>query len=325
MVLGGVAFLGGEGHQPAIAPGAAFGQLIAWQDRAALRVDLTQQGIIGPLERPVLTLDRLVQGAVAPEIVRDAVGRVEIDGLERAHERPPEADPGLDRGVDVGGRGDAVLDHAQRRAEQRRLHAVGDEALDLLVQPDRRLADPGHEVMGALDHGRIGPRCRAQLDQGRHERRVDRMRDQAAVAARDVLGEARRRDARGRAREDRLRAGETIELGVHLALDLDPLRHALLDVGGAGERLGEPGGVADPPEHRMRILDQPEAGEIGEPRRDGIARRLERRRLGIVQHDLVAGPAEHDRPGLTDQAAADQRDPFHGASLECLATPARPP
>jgi len=28
----------------------------------------------------------------------------------------------------------------------------------------------------------------------------------------------------------------------------------------------------------------------------------------------VAGAAEHDRPGLTDQAAADQRDSLHGAS-----------
>ena len=48
-----------------------------------------------------------------------------------------------------------------------------------------------------------------------------------------------------------------------------------------------------------------------------IARPLQRAGLGVVQHDLVAGAAEHDRPGLTDQAAAYQRDSLHGASPGC--------
>ena len=110
---------------------------------------------------------------------------------------------------------------------------------------------------------------------------------------------------------------QAVELAVDLALRLDPLGRALLDVGGAVERLGEPGGVADPPEHRLGIVHQGEAGEILEPRRERIARPLQGGGLGVVQHDLVAGPAEHDRPGLTDQAAPHQRDLLHGASPGC--------
>ena len=138
----------------------------------------------GPVQRRLLALDRLIERPVAAQIVGDAARRVEVDRLERPHERPAQADAVLDRDIDVRGRGDAVPDHAQRRAEQRRLHAVGDEARDLAAQADRRLAGAGHQRVGALDHRRIGPGRRAQLDQRRHVGRVDRMGDQAARAAR---------------------------------------------------------------------------------------------------------------------------------------------
>ena len=64
----------------------------------------------------------------------------------------------------------------------------------------------------------------------------------------------------------------------------------------------------------VRIAHQAEAGEILQAGGDRIARLLERGGLGVVQHDVVAGAREHDRPGLADQAAADQRDLVHGAS-----------
>ena len=79
---------------------------------------------------------------------------------------------------------------AQRGADQRGLHAVGDEARDLAVEPDRRLADLPHQGLRAVDHRGVGPRRRAELDQRRHERRVDRMRHEAARAAVEPFGEA---------------------------------------------------------------------------------------------------------------------------------------
>ena len=132
------------------------------------------------------------------------------------------------------------------------------------------------------------------------------------MAPGDVLGEGGRRNARGRARENRIRRGQPVELGVQLALHLDPLGRAFLDMGGAVQRLGEPRGVADAPENGVRVVDQPEACEIREARRDGIPRPLQGRGLGVVQHDLMTGAAEHDRPRLPDQAAAHQCDPLHG-------------
>ena len=56
----------------------------------------------------------------------------------------------------------------------------------------------------------------------------------------------------------------------------------------------------------MRIVHQPEATQIIEPCRDAVARPLQGAGLGVVQHDVVARPAEHDRPGLADQPGADQ-------------------
>ena len=50
-----------------------------------------------------------------------------------------------------------MLDHPQRRPDQRRRHAVGDQALDLLLEPDRRLADPDHQLVRAIDHGGAVP------------------------------------------------------------------------------------------------------------------------------------------------------------------------
>ena len=155
-------------------------------------------------------------------------------------------------------------------------------------------------VVGALDHRGIGPGRRAQLDQRRHVRRVDRMGDQAALAPGDVLGEAGRRDARGRAREDRIRRGQAVELAEHLALDLDPLGRALLHVGGAVQRLGEPDDVADAAGDGVRVA------RPGRGRRDPAGARrcasracFRARGLGVVQHDVVAGArrTRSPRPG----------------------------
>jgi hypothetical protein len=137
------------------------------------------------------------------------------------------------------------------------------------------------------------------------------VRHEAAPAAAQVLGEGRGRNAGGRAGEDRIGCRQPVELGEHLALDLDPLGRALLDVVGARQRLAERAGVAHPAAHRRGVVDQAEAREVVEPRCDVAARLLERRRLGVEQRHLVAGAAEHDRPGLADQAAAHQRDPLH--------------
>src|SRR5690606_27830250 len=98
--FGGLALLRRERHEAAIAPGAALVQPIRRQRGAPLLLELAEQPVVGPGERPVLGLDRLVQRPVAAQIIGDAARRVEIDRLERPHERPAQTDAVLDRGVD---------------------------------------------------------------------------------------------------------------------------------------------------------------------------------------------------------------------------------
>ena len=101
---------------------------------------------------------------------------------------------------------------------------------------------------------------------------------------------------------------QAVEIGEHLALDLDPLGRALLHVGGANQRLAEILCLPDAAQHRARILEQAARHQVAQPRRDAVLRPRQRTRIGVVQHDVVARPAEHDRPGLADQPGPHQRN-----------------
>ena len=74
-----------------------------------------------------------------------------------------------------------------------------------------------------------GPRRAAQFDQRHQMRRIDGMADQAARAARQRFGEARRHDGRGRGHQERIRRRQPVELGEDRALVLDLFRSVFLD------------------------------------------------------------------------------------------------
>ena len=83
---------------------------------------------------------------VALRIIAHAAGRIEVDGLERPHEGPAQRKPFPDADVDILDRGVAVGDEAEGLFEKRPLHAVHDEAVELALHHDRRLAGGDEEI-----------------------------------------------------------------------------------------------------------------------------------------------------------------------------------
>lgn len=84
--------------------------------------------------------------AVALAVVDDAVGGIEVDGLEGAHEGPAQAEALRDGGVDVLGRADAILHEAPGLHEEGVLQPVDDESVDLLAEDDRGLPEAEEEL-----------------------------------------------------------------------------------------------------------------------------------------------------------------------------------
>src|SRR5690606_19037953 len=111
--------------------------------------------------------------AVAPAIVWNAAGSIELDRLERAHERPAQAEAVSDRLVKPLWGDDALLDQSERFGEKRRLQPVQDKAIDLALHMDRRLTDGPIYFTRPLQHLRRGPRSTAQLHDRHEMRRID--------------------------------------------------------------------------------------------------------------------------------------------------------
>jgi hypothetical protein len=113
---------------------------------------------------------------------------------ERAEQRPAQAGPVHDRGVDGAHGRDAALDERVRLAPQRGLEAVGQVPRELGAQPDRALADCGIEAHRALDRALVGPRAADDLDQRDEVGRVERVpdHDPLGVALAERLQRARR-------------------------------------------------------------------------------------------------------------------------------------
>ena len=108
---------------------------------SAARAGLQRVDRAGPRRDAVLRRpEPLIDPFVAPDIVAHAARRVEVDGLERADERPAQPDALLQADIDLFGRGVAVGDQAEGLLQQRALQAVHDEAVELA--PHRRSA-PG--------------------------------------------------------------------------------------------------------------------------------------------------------------------------------------
>jgi hypothetical protein len=131
--------------------------------------------------------------------------------------------------------------------------------------------------------------------------------DQAALAARQPLGESRGQDRRGRAGQHGAARRQRIEGGEDRPLQLQVFGRVFLDVVGAGQRRSEIPLDADQRLDGFRILSSQEVA-LGQVRQHGPGEfhgRFRRRRVLVPQSHLVAGPGEGDGPAPADEAGAD--------------------
>ncbi len=248
-----------------------------------------------------------VEAAVALAVVGDAAGGVERDGLERAHERPAQAEAVRDGLVEVFRRDIALADQAHRLGEQRALQAIENEAIDLALHQDGHLPDAGHHF-GRARHGRgAGPRRAAEFDDGNEVRRIHRMRDQAARASGEIRGELRRTDRRGRAGDNRGRGRHRVELAEDLALDRQLLGQIFLHPVDVRDGGVETVGCRDSRQRARGVIDESRPLLFGQARRDEPARRVELAWCVVVEAHLPAGARENHGPGAADQTRADDR------------------
>src|SRR3984893_9356963 len=92
-----------------------------------------------------------IEAGVAGAVIGDTAGRVELDRLERPHERPAQPESVLYGLVEILGRDDAVADQAARLGEQRALQSIEHEAVDLPPHHDRHLPEPEVDRLGTLE------------------------------------------------------------------------------------------------------------------------------------------------------------------------------
>src|SRR4029450_8088141 len=135
-----------------------------------------------------------VERAVARAVIDNTAERVEVDRLERPHERPAQSQTVAHGLVDIIGRSVTVGVEPERLGEERTLQAIEDEALNFRAHDDRDLAYRlVQRLRSSHDVGR-SPRRGRELDQRHQMRRVDRMRNDAARASGETLAPLRRGD-----------------------------------------------------------------------------------------------------------------------------------
>src|SRR5262245_60634494 len=153
----------------------ARGDLIGGQDFLPLRQDTIE--VLAVVNRWICRAQRAQTRTIAPAVVRDTARRVELDGLERPHERPAQAQSVLQRLVEILRRDVAVFNQTKRLRQQHRLQPVEDEPLDLALDDDRRLADGLVNRLGLGDDLGRRPRRADELHERDEMRWVDRMGD----------------------------------------------------------------------------------------------------------------------------------------------------
>src|SRR5262249_14744223 len=119
-----------ERGEPAVAPAHARRDPIGIE-RLPLRQD-AREGL-ALVDRGIGAAQPAEACAIAPAVIGDAARRVQLDRLERPHERPAQAEPVLERLVEILRRHIALAGEAECLRQQRRLQAVEDEALDLAL------------------------------------------------------------------------------------------------------------------------------------------------------------------------------------------------
>ena len=153
----------------------------------------------------------------------------DIEQLHRPDHRKLQAQAPLEALVELLGGDDAFLDQRHRLAQNRVEQAVVDETGNLLVDEHGDQPAIGDEAPGALDHARIGMLAGYYFDHRDDVRRIRPVHADNARFARYRLLQARDRDARGIAGEDRRRPSEPIELGEDALLELQALGHRFDD------------------------------------------------------------------------------------------------
>ena len=221
------------------------------------------------------------------------------DGLERPDHGPAAAEALADDPVDVLDADDAVAHEAVRLAQQRALQPVEDEPLDLARQPhDAHARRPrASPAARSTTSGRVNGAGTSSTTGSRYGglpgARRGSARGPASSPANAEAGE--RRGARG---EHRSGGAARVEPGEELALQLEALGRALLDVG----RRRRP-----PPRRRRRprtraaiaaggLVEQLEPRELLEPRPELERRQLEPAAVRVLEHHPRPAPGEHDRP-----------------------------
>ncbi|MNV95077.1 hypothetical protein D3C71_1899300 [compost metagenome] len=115
---------------------------------AALALDLADQRRIPGFRVAARVGDALVERAQALGVVGHAAGRVQIDGLERAHEGPAPAQAVAHRLVHVFAGGHAFLHQRPGFAQQHGLQPVQHKAFDFLAHMHHALPHGLHQRVG---------------------------------------------------------------------------------------------------------------------------------------------------------------------------------
>ena len=129
------------------------------------------------------------------------------------------------------------------------------------------------------------------------------MRDDEPLRMRHPLLQVARQEARGRGADDDLGTGGRVDRPQHVALEREPLRHALLHELGPFDRRLDRGGEAEPAARRQRRADEAGEGALGV--RDHLADDALRLGAGIVHGDVDAREQQARDPARADHPAAD--------------------
>src|ERR1043166_750860 len=105
-----------QGGEAAITPLSPRGEASGSRRFAPLGKDAGDVVVAVDLRTRGRCLQAAIKAGVPRAIVGDAAGRVELDRLERSHERPaqPESESVLDRLVEILGRDDSLAHQAER-------------------------------------------------------------------------------------------------------------------------------------------------------------------------------------------------------------------
>src|SRR6185312_747690 len=302
-----------EGHQPPVAPRRPFGKFVLPQRRAALQSRPLDQFWrprmrIGPRLR-----DGLVKRPKPARVVVDAARRIQVDRLERPHERPAQAQPMRHGEVDVGGARVALLEERPGFPEKRSLQAIEDEPLDLPLDDDRRLAKRLHRGAKPGQNRRIRPGRRNEFNQRHKMGRVHGMGDKKSLPARRVFGEGGSRNAGARTSNDRVvpdQGADGLRDGAFL---LHALEHRFLNIVDIANRRGQTFDDRHARADGVHALNQARLGHVFEACANPHGRAAPDVLAGVEHTDKDPRAREDNRPGRANEAPAyNARRPDRG-------------